>query len=138
MHLSPGLRVGPYEVRELRGSGATGEVWLARDTRLGRDVALKVLRPDAPAGGAALLEEARAASALSHPAVATIYEAGEAAVEGKALAYIAMELVDGPTLGEHARAGASCRRRSARSSPTTCRRRRVTTSSAPRDRCPWP
>lgn len=106
MHLSPGLRVGPYEVRELRGAGATGEVWLARDARLGRDVALKVLRPDAPAGGPALLEEARAASALSHPAVATIYEAGEAAVGGKPVAYIAMELVDGPTLGEHARAGA--------------------------------
>jgi len=106
MPLAPGLRVGPYEVRERRGSGATGEVWLARDSRLGRDVALKVLRPEAAASGASLLEEARAASALSHPAVATIYEAGESEVDGIAVAYIAMELVDGPTLGEHARAGA--------------------------------
>ncbi len=108
MQLSPGLKVGPYEVRELRGSGATGEVYLARDGRLGRDVALKVLRPDAGTDAAgALLREARAASALTHPAIATIYEAGEAEVDGRAVAYIAMELVDGPTLGEHARAGAS-------------------------------
>lgn len=106
MPLAPGLRLGPYEVRERRGSGATGEVWLARDARLGRDVALKVLRPEAASGGASLLEEARAASALSHPAVATIYEADEAVVDGRPVAYIAMELVDGPTLGEHARAGA--------------------------------
>ena len=108
MRLSPGLKVGPYEVRERRGQGATGEVWLARDGRLGRDVALKVLRPGAGAGFASdLLREARAASALTHPAIATIYEAGEAEVDGLAVAYIAMELVDGPTLGEHARAGAS-------------------------------
>ncbi|MBK9373709.1 MAG: protein kinase [Holophagales bacterium] len=108
MRLSPGLKVGPYEVRERRGEGATGEVWLARDGRLGRDVALKVLRPGAGAGFASdLLREARAASALTHPAIATIYEAGEAEVDGLAVAYIAMELVDGPTLGEHARAGAS-------------------------------
>ena len=106
MHLAPGLRVGPYEVRELRGAGAMGEVWLARDARLGRDVALKVLRPGTKQDASVLLEEARAASALTHPAVATVYEAGEAEAEGRVVAYIAMELVDGPTLGEYARSGA--------------------------------
>ena len=101
--------MGPYEVRNLRGAGAWGEVYVARDVRLGRDVALKVLRAGAgpsARGSEALLSEARAASALSHPAIATIYEADEATVDGRPLAYIAMELVDGPTLGDHARAGA--------------------------------
>ncbi len=101
--------MGPYEVRDLRGAGAWGEVYVARDVRLGRDVALKVLRPgNGPSarGPEALLSEARAASALSHPAIATIYEADETTVDGRPLAYIAMELVDGPTLGDHARAGA--------------------------------
>jgi serine/threonine-protein kinase len=107
MPLSPGISVGPYEVVSLRGEGAAGEVWLARDARLDRDVALKVLRPGAESGADALLAEARAASALTHPAVATVYEAGEVEAGGQRVAYIAMELVDGPTLGDYARAGAS-------------------------------
>src|SRR5512140_3608190 len=107
MPLTKGLRVGSYEVEELLGTGAMGAVYRAHDTRLARAVALKVLRAgDGGDGARALLAEARAASALSHPAIATVYEVGEAGVEGRAVAYIAMELVAGPTLDAFARTGA--------------------------------
>jgi serine/threonine-protein kinase len=72
-----GSRIRQYEIVSLPGSGGMGEVYLARDTMLQRKVALKVLRPEAavdPARVARLLSEARAASALSHPNIATVYE----------------------------------------------------------------
>ena len=81
-----------------------GEVYRARDTRLLRDVALKIL-PEAvasdPGQGSALREEARAASALNHPNIVTVYEVGQ---EGP-ISYIAMELVEGRTLRESTFAG---------------------------------
>ncbi|MBN2200006.1 MAG: protein kinase [Candidatus Aminicenantes bacterium] len=86
-----------YEILEKLGEGGMGEVWKARDLRLDRFVALKVIRPGAVEDGAArerLLREARTASKLNHPHVCTIYEVGEA--DGRA--YIAMELVEGKTL----------------------------------------
>jgi eukaryotic-like serine/threonine-protein kinase len=96
--------VGPYQIQGLLGSGAMGEVYRAKDTRLGRDVALKIL----PAVFASdtdrvfrFEQEARAASALNHPAIITIYDVGFA--EKKA--YIAMEFVDGKNLHEMIRAG---------------------------------
>ncbi|HMF08701.1 MAG TPA: protein kinase, partial [Thermoanaerobaculia bacterium] len=92
-----GTRLGPYEVLAPLGAGGMGEVYRARDTRLGRDVAIKVL----PAGLAADPErlkrferEARSASSLNHPNIVTIYDIGS---EG-GISYIAMELVKGEPL----------------------------------------
>jgi len=97
MTLAPGTRLGSYEILAPLGSGGMGEVYRARDTKLGREVAIKVL-PAAFTDDAERRErferEARAASALSHPNVATIYEFGES--EGRA--FIAMELVEGQSL----------------------------------------
>src|SRR5713226_1321933 len=77
--LSPGRRLGPYEVRELIGTGGMGEVYRARDTRLDRDVAIKVL-PEAmardPAALARFIREAKAVAALSHPNILAIYDVG--------------------------------------------------------------
>jgi len=95
--LSPGQQLGPYEIRGLLGKGGMGEVYLARDPRLGRDLALKVLPSHAIGDDVALerfMREARTASALNHPNVVTIYEIGEAEL-GR---FIAMELVEGQTL----------------------------------------
>src|SRR3989442_14476234 len=95
--LAPGLQLGPYEIRGLLGRGGMAEVYRARDDRLGRELALKVLPPDAGAEPAAVerfIREARAASALNHPNVITIYEIGEA----QGGRFIAMELVEGSAL----------------------------------------
>jgi serine/threonine protein kinase len=95
--LEPGVQLGPYEVSEPLGRGGMGEVYLARDHRLGRELALKLLprqATDDPAAVERFVREARAASALNHPNVITIYEIGEA----EAGRYIAMELVRGETL----------------------------------------
>ncbi len=88
-----------YTVFEQIGAGGMGAVYRARDTRLGRDVALKLLPPEMFAderARARLLQEARLASALNHPHICTIYEVGEA--DGQT--YIAMELVRGRPLSE--------------------------------------
>ncbi len=97
MSLSPGVRLGPYEILGLLGAGGMGEVYRARDTRLDRDVALKLVHPEAvadPAARGRLVREARTASALNHPHICTIYDVGEA--EGRT--YVAMEHVEGETL----------------------------------------
>jgi serine/threonine protein kinase len=76
MALTPGTRLGPYEVTALIGEGGMGEVWRARDTRLHRDVALKIL-PDAFAADADCLarfeREAQVLASLNHPNIAAIY-----------------------------------------------------------------
>ncbi len=95
--LAPGARFGAHEIVAFLGAGGMGEVWRARDTRLDREVALKVLPPGAvenETARARLLREARLASGLSHPHICTIHEVGEA--EGRA--FVAMELVEGRTL----------------------------------------
>jgi serine/threonine-protein kinase len=92
-----GRQLGPFRILGKIGAGGMGEVWRARDERLERDVALKILPPssfDDPAARARLLREARLASRLNHPHICTIHEVGEA--DGQA--YIAMELVDGQAL----------------------------------------
>ena len=97
MSLATGTKLGRYEIRSKLGEGGMGEVYLARDTQLDRDIALKTLTPEVARDQQRLhrfLQEARAASALSHPNVAHIYEIGEA--EGTH--FIAMEFVEGESL----------------------------------------
>ena len=114
--MRPGLRFGSYRIESLLGAGGMGEVYRAHDTKLGRDVAVKILPENLtedPERRARLLNEARTAAALNHPSICTIHEVGEA--DGRA--YIAMELVDGQPLSERigagplfARGGAALRR----------------------------
>jgi eukaryotic-like serine/threonine-protein kinase len=97
MPLSIGDKLGPYEILAPLGAGGMGEVYRAKDTKLGREVAIKVL-PAAFAGDPERLarfeREAKALASLNHPNIATIYGLEESP-DGKA---IAMELVDGATL----------------------------------------
>jgi len=98
MPLGPGSRLDAYELLSPLGAGGMGEVWLATEVRLGRKVALKLLPADLtkdPARVSRFEQEARAASALSHPNVCTIHALGETA-DGQH--YIAMEYVEGETL----------------------------------------
>src|SRR5262249_40554086 len=104
MTLEPGVRLGSFEVLGPLGAGGMGEVYRARDTRRGREVALKVLPESLAADKGRLArfeQEARAASALNHPNIVSIFEIGR---EGETT-FIAMELVDGKTLRELAVAG---------------------------------
>jgi Tol biopolymer transport system component len=99
MALPTGTRVGPYEITAPLGAGGMGEVYRAHDSRLGRDVALKVLPEELSADPDRLSRferEARSASALNHPHIVTVYDVGRS----DSLAYIAMELVDGRTVRE--------------------------------------
>src|SRR5215475_7937211 len=98
MPLKPGDKLGPYEILTPIGKGGMGEVYRARDTRLHRDVAVKVL-PQAFATVAArarFQREARAASALNHPNICAIYDVGESGGHP----FLVMELLKGKTLRE--------------------------------------
>ena len=97
MTLNPGTRVGPYEIVGSLGTGGMGEVYRARDPRLARDVALKVL----PTGMAAdparherFTREARAIAALNHPHIVTIYSTEDA----DGIRFLTMELIEGQPL----------------------------------------
>ena len=97
MGLTSGTKLGPYEIIELLGAGGNGEVYRARDERLDRSVAIKILPAALSADSDRLHrfeQEARSASALSHPNIITIHELGK---DGSTH-YIAMELVEGKTL----------------------------------------
>ena len=99
-----GGRLAHYRIISRLGAGGMGEVYRARDEQLDRDVAVKVLPAssfDDPTARARLVREARAAAALNHPNICTVYEVGEA--DGQA--YIAMELVEGRTLSALLHAG---------------------------------
>jgi serine/threonine-protein kinase len=99
-----GARLGPYHVLALLGAGGMGEVYRARDTRLGRDVAVKVL-PQAFSADADRVSrferEARVLASLNHPNIATIH----GIEESSGVCALVMELVDGPTLQERLREG---------------------------------
>ncbi|MDH6290884.1 Stk1 family PASTA domain-containing Ser/Thr kinase [Rhodococcus sp. NM-2] len=90
-----------YELGEILGFGGMSEVHLARDVRLSRDVAIKVLRADLardPTFYLRFRREAQNAAALNHPAIVAVYDTGEAETEAGPLPYIVMEYVDGDTL----------------------------------------
>ena len=104
MPLGPGTRLGPYEILSAIGAGGMGEVYRARDTRLQRDVAIKIL-PAALAGDASFRErferEARPVAALNHPHICALYDVGE---DGGA-AFIVMEHLEGETLADRVSKG---------------------------------
>jgi serine/threonine protein kinase len=105
MQLATGTRLGPYEVLSALGAGGMGEVYRARDTKLGRDVALKILPrsfADDPDRLTRFQREARVLAALNHPNVAAIYGLEET-TDVKALV---LELVEGATLAERITHGA--------------------------------
>jgi TolB-like protein/Tfp pilus assembly protein PilF len=97
MTVTAGTRLGPYEILSPLGAGGMGEVWRARDPRLGREVAIKVL-PATFSQDADRLQrfqrEARSASALNHPSIVTVYDVGR---EGD-VPYVVLELLEGETL----------------------------------------
>ena len=102
--ITPGSRLGRYEIRSKLGAGGMAEVFLAEDTQLGRRVALKLLPAESAADDHArkrLMREARAAATLDHPHICAVYEVGEA----DGLLFIAMQYVDGQTLAARLRRG---------------------------------
>jgi eukaryotic-like serine/threonine-protein kinase len=97
MVLTPGMRVGHYEIKAIIGSGGMGDVYRARDAKLEREVALKTLRSDVasdPVCLARFTREARAAAALSHPAIVTVHSVEHAAP----VHFLTMELIEGQPL----------------------------------------
>src|SRR5262245_7510168 len=99
MSLPPGVGVGPYEIVALVGAGGMGEVYRARDSKLGRDVALKILpegfstNPDRPAR---FRREAQVLASLSHPNIGGIYGLEEA----NGISALVLEMVEGETLAD--------------------------------------
>src|SRR5512142_1704549 len=95
MNVESGTRLGPYEIVSRIGAGGMGEVWLGRDTRLGRSVAIKIL-PAEFAKNAQLRtrfeREAKTISQLSHPNICALFDVGEN--------YLVMELLDGQSLAD--------------------------------------
>src|SRR4026207_1020641 len=97
MPISAGQKIGPYEILSSLGAGGMGEVYRARDTRLGREVALKILPTEFSTHRERLErfeQEARSASALNHPNIITIYDVGSS----DSTSYLSMELVEGKSL----------------------------------------
>jgi len=103
MALTAGTRIGPYEILSLLGAGGMGEVYRARDPKLGRDVAVKVLLnlSKDPERLRRFEQEARAAAALSHPNILAVFEMGT----HEGAPYLASELLEGETLREQVRQG---------------------------------
>ena len=105
MSLASGVRLGPYEVLRLIGAGGMGEVYRARDTRLDRTVAIKILSPEFaldPDRRARFEREARVVAALNHPHICSLLDVGEtpnSSPEGS-LQFFVMEYLDGHTLAE--------------------------------------
>ncbi len=98
--LSPGQQIGHYTITSLLGAGGMGEVYLAQDLKLGRQIALKLLPAQFTADHPRVRrfeQEARAASALNHPNIVTIHEIGQS----NSTHFVATEFIDGETLREH-------------------------------------
>src|SRR4026209_2104328 len=114
MSLNPGTQLGPYETQAAIGAGGMGEVYKARDTRLDRIVALKIL-PASMAADPQFRErferEAKSISALSHPNICTLYDVGRLRPEGASASqgeveFLVMEFLDGETLAARIAKGA--------------------------------
>src|ERR1022692_137229 len=93
--MTPGTKIGPYEILSSLGKGGMGEVWRACDPRLKREVAIKV---SAQQFSDRFEREAHSIAALNHPNICTLYDVGPN--------YLVMELVEGPTLADRIKAGA--------------------------------
>ena len=105
MALSSGTKLGPYEIQSLLGAGGMGEVYRAKDARLDRIVAIKVLPPSFSADRDRMqrfAQEARAAAALNHPNILSIFDIGDE----HGSPYVVSELLEGETLRERLRSGA--------------------------------
>src|ERR1017187_10700397 len=105
MALTPGSKLGPYEIQSPLGAGGMGEVYRARDTRLDRTVAIKILPAhlsDNPEAKQRFDREARAVSSLNHPNICTLHDVGHQ--EG--VDYLVMEFLEGETLADRLIKGA--------------------------------
>src|SRR5215831_8722618 len=105
MELAAGRRLGPYEIVAPLGAGGMGEVYRARDTRLGRDVAVKVLpghRSTSAEVRARFEREAKTVSGLNHPHICTLFDVGSQ----DGTDYLVMELIEGETLAHRLGRGA--------------------------------
>ena len=107
-HLRRGDRIGAFEIVGLIGAGGMGEVYRARDVRLDRDVAIKVLSScvgDTAGARERLEREARAIARLAHPRISTLHDVGSARIGDADATYLVMELVDGETVAARLRRG---------------------------------
>jgi serine/threonine protein kinase len=105
MGLATGTRLGPYEIQSALGAGGMGEVYRARDTRLERTVAVKVLPShlsDDPERRQRFEREARAISSLNHPHICQLYDVGSQ----DGIGYLVMEYLEGETMADRLRKGA--------------------------------
>src|SRR5579864_8809997 len=104
MALSPGVRLGPYEILDALGAGGMGEVYRARDTRLGRDVAVKILPAEFsadPVRKQRFEREAKIISSLNHPHICVLHDVGSQ----DGISYLVMECVEGETLAKRLEKG---------------------------------
>src|SRR5215831_14936282 len=104
MGLAPGTNLGPYQIVAPLGAGGMGEVYRARDTRLERSVALKILPThlaDRPGASERFEREARTISSLNHPNICQLHDVGV----HDSVRYLVMELLEGETLAERLRRG---------------------------------
>src|SRR6186997_1731499 len=102
MSLTPGARLGPYEILAPLGAGGMGEVYRAKDTRLDREVAVKVLSSPVsadPQQRQRFEREARAISSLNHPNICALFDVGEVATP-EPTPFLVMELLEGQLLSE--------------------------------------
>src|SRR5215467_992732 len=105
MPLAPGTKLGPYEIQSPLGAGGMGEVYRAKDTRLGRDVAVKILPKEMSADATRkqrFEREAKTISSLNHPNICTLHDIGSQ----DGVDYLVMECVEGETLAKRLEKGA--------------------------------
>src|SRR5215467_815725 len=104
MPLAPGTKLGPYEIQSPLGAGGMGEVYRAKDTRLGRDVAVKILPREMSADATRkqrFEREAKAISGLNHPNICTLHDVGSQ----DGVDYLVMEYVEGETFAKRLEKG---------------------------------